>query len=242
MKVSFIIPAYNEEKYLGMCLRSLQEEVHRYGSAAEHEIIVVDNASTDNTQAVAQQFPGVKVVYEPTKGLAQARQRGLQESRSTLIAYLDADMQILPGWVAAFMKEFETDPAVVGVSGPYIYYDLPWVWRMLAWPYEIVVGRITHFFTGYVVAGGNFIVKREALIKAGGYDVSIAFYGEDWEMAKRLKRTGKIVFTPAVALPSSARRFNTDGVLYTTAIYIASSLSVWARGRAARSLPNHDIR
>ena len=69
MNISIVIPAYNEEKYIGDCLRSIvatrTDEIL--------EIIVIDNASTDDTAMVAQQFPGVHVVHEPQKGLTRAR-------------------------------------------------------------------------------------------------------------------------------------------------------------------------
>src|SRR5689334_1513313 len=73
MKLSVVIPAYNEEKYIGACL----DELITTAGSDIYEIIVVDNASTDRTAAVARKYKGVKVVREDRKGLTRARQAGL---------------------------------------------------------------------------------------------------------------------------------------------------------------------
>ena len=78
MKISFVVPAYNEQALLGRSLLAIREEIARAGLklGEEAEIIVVNNASTDNTRAVALAVEGVRVVDEPRKGLVQARWSG----------------------------------------------------------------------------------------------------------------------------------------------------------------------
>ena len=76
MKLSFVIPAYNEENYVGNCISSIQNELER--SSREAEIIVIDNASTDKTAEAAKKHKNVRVINEPIKGLVHARQRGLK--------------------------------------------------------------------------------------------------------------------------------------------------------------------
>ena len=65
VKISFVIPAYNEEKFIGQCLESVIKEVDRRSLRAE--IIVVNNASTDRTKEIASSHKGVLVVDEPKK-------------------------------------------------------------------------------------------------------------------------------------------------------------------------------
>src|SRR5207302_647488 len=86
MNISVVIPAYNEEKYIGQTLESV------ISNAPENllEIIVVNNASTDKTSAIASAFPKVKVVDEPKKGLTRARQAGLNAAQGDVLAYIDA--------------------------------------------------------------------------------------------------------------------------------------------------------
>ncbi len=78
MRLSFVIPAYNEEAYLPACLESVLAQTKELGDAVE--IIVVNNASSDRTREVALGYPGVRVVDEPQKGLTFARQAGFAAS------------------------------------------------------------------------------------------------------------------------------------------------------------------
>ena len=96
------MPVYNEEKYIGDCLKSIVDN----RTPDFLEVIVIDNASTDGTSAVAKQFPGVRVVHEPEKGLTKARQRGLMEAKGDLVAYIDADTRVAPGWITSMLAEF----------------------------------------------------------------------------------------------------------------------------------------
>ena len=79
MKLSFVIPAYNEEAYIGKCLESIIKEIERTGQDAE--IVVVNNASTDSTGAVASFYPAVIVVDESHKGIVCARDAGYRTAR-----------------------------------------------------------------------------------------------------------------------------------------------------------------
>ena len=79
--ISFVVPAYNEEKHLARTLTAIVSEIKRSGCAAE--VIVVNNASTDGTGELAASFPEVIVVDEPVKGLVQARKAGFRAICST---------------------------------------------------------------------------------------------------------------------------------------------------------------
>ena len=217
MKLSFVIPAYNEEGYLPACLESVQKEIAASGEHAE--IIVVNNASTDTTADVARSFKDVRVVDEPRKGVAFARQRGLEAASGELIAYIDADTRITDGWIPMALAAFAAEPDVVAISGPYVYYDLPGFWRRAAWPYQLIVGTVTEFFTGQWVFGGNFVARQSALLAVGGFDTSIAFYGEDQNIVQRLRKVGKFKFLMRLTALSSARRFVKEGVIRTVLVY-----------------------
>src|SRR5438552_3166471 len=109
MKLSVVIPAFNEEKYIGACL----ESIRAHGGDAVGEIIVVDNASTDGTAALAAAHPGVRVVREERKGPSFGRQRGFDEARFPLLACLDADCRITPHWIAVAERAWESDPELL---------------------------------------------------------------------------------------------------------------------------------
>ena len=124
MKLSIVIPAYNEESYLGECLRHVLDEVAKTTDVGRVEVLVIDNASTDRTSEVAKGFPGVRVAHEPSKGPSHARQRGLDEARGAIIGYVDADTKMPSGWIRTVVQSFDADPGMVCVSGPYVYFEI----------------------------------------------------------------------------------------------------------------------
>ena len=223
MKISLIICAYNEEKYIGRCL----ESVLNYAPDNLLEVLVVNNASTDKTAEIAARYPGVRVINESSKGLTKARQRGLMEARGDLLAFVDADSQMPQNWFLIANKEFTKDPNLTFLSGPYIYYDTPaWQKWMVHWLYWRTLGRVIYFFTGYMAVGGNMVMSKQALEKIGGFDTSIAFYGEDTDIARRLHQVGRTRFNFNFVMFTSARRFADEGTLRTGATYIANYTSV----------------
>jgi glycosyltransferase involved in cell wall biosynthesis len=223
MTISLIICAYNEEKYIGKCLESV------FAQTPENllEVLVINNASTDKTAEIAAKYSGVRVVSEPNKGLTKARQRGLTEAKGELLAFVDADSLVPKNWFAIINREFAKDPKLVFLSGPYIYYNTPaWQRWMVHWMYWRLLGHIIYFFTGYMATGGNMVMSKQALQRIGGFDTSIAFYGEDTDIARRLHEAGKTKFNFNFVMMTSARRFAGEGTLQTGAKYIANYTSV----------------
>ena len=225
MKVSFIIPAYNEEAYLPECLSSLQTEVRKNGGGIETEIIVVDNASEDRTADVAGRFPEVTVLSEKKKGVQNARQAGFEKSTGDIVVFFDADTVVPSGWITLMKKEFEGE-GIVAVTGPYLYYDLPVIWKDLMRLRQHTVSRLVHLLFGYYVVAGNVAVKREALININGLDTSIPFYGDDADLGRRLSEVGTVKYVTDLQVLSSARRYNRQGILKTSALYSINFLSV----------------
>src|SRR5580704_2407366 len=113
MRLSFVVPAYNEETYLPACLESILAQTRELGD--DVEIVVVNNASTDRTREVALGFPCVRVVDEPRKGLTFARQAGFAASTGDLIANVDSDSRLTPGWVKRVLDEFAADPKLASL-------------------------------------------------------------------------------------------------------------------------------
>ncbi len=220
MKISLIIPAYNEEKYLPVCL----EYVERHRTPDMLEIIVIDNASTDRTAEVARKFKNVKVVREENKGLTYARARGLLEAKGDILAYIDADTQMPSGWLETISREFEKNPRLVGLSGPYVYYDLTRFENMAVAFYWMLALPI-YWILGYMMVGGNFAAKKSALIAMGGFDTTIAFYGEDTNIARRLYTQGKVKFNRHFRMYTSGRRLRKEGITKTAVTYILNYLS-----------------
>jgi len=221
MKLSFVIPAYNEENYLGDCLTSIFREAE--GKGYDIEVVVINNASTDRTGEIALSFPGVKLVNEPKKGLANARERGYAESTGELIANVDSDSRLTSGWIDRVFNEFK-DENLVALSGPNIYYDISALENLGVMTFYSL-GMPLYFINHYVLKiggmlqGGNFVVRRSAWEKIGGYSEGIDFYGEDADIARRMQKAGKIKFTFGFPMYSSGRRFKEEGFFKMGARY-----------------------
>jgi cellulose synthase/poly-beta-1,6-N-acetylglucosamine synthase-like glycosyltransferase len=235
-QLSFVIPAYNEEALIGACLESVLAEIKRSGVDAE--VVVVNNASVDRTGEIARGYAGVKVVDEAKKGLVNARHAGFTNSTGPLVANIDSDTIVPEGWLTTVVESFAADPKLVCLSGPYIYYDMS-VWNrflirlfyVLTW----LIYALNHYVlrVGSVVQGGNFVFRRDAWLEAGGFDTSIAFFGEDTDVAVRLSKVGKVKWTWGLPMKTSGRRLEKEGVFRTAGTYTLNFFWVTFRGKPA---------
>ncbi len=234
MKISFVIPAYNEENVIGGCIESIREAAKNESFSAvqdkphDIEIIVANNNSKDGTHAAAAKYPGVIVVDELQKGTNHARQAGFLRSSGDLIANVDADNRLPPGWITRAFSEFEKNPKLAALSGPYIFYDLPvfsravlWLCYFLAAPVYIVSNRILG--RGNVV-GGNVVIRRSALLTVGGYNTELTFFGDDTDTAMRLSKVGIVKFSYTFTIFASGRRMLEQGLWHALYLYIMNYL------------------
>lgn len=118
MKVSVIIPAYNEGKYLGNCLRSLQNQAEK-----PSEVIVIDNNCTDSTVKIAKKF-NAQIVKEKSQGIAYARSKGFNSAEYEIIARCDADAVVPTDWIQKIKQNFTGDK-IDALTGPAYFYDFP---------------------------------------------------------------------------------------------------------------------
>ena len=225
MKLSLVIPAYNEEKNI----IDLLEIVYYYLGVNFSEVIIVDNASLDRTSELVRRFIdnnqlyNFRLIREERKGVTRARQRGFKEATGDVIVFIDADCIPSQEWIKQIGTEFKTDPNLACLSGPYKYYDLsrynPFQY---IFKYACLIG---YYLSGSVLLGGNFAIKRSVLEQMGGFDTSIEFFGEDTNTARRAKQFGKVKFTTKLEIATSARRFIGDGWLKTMWNYSKSWVS-----------------
>ena len=227
MKLSFVIPAYNEEACVGKCLSSVLREKERSG--LDVEVIVVNNNSTDRTKDVALSFPSVSVVDEPQKGIVRARQAGYRAAHGDIIANVDADNILPDGWIERAFREFSENSDLVALSGPVIYYDLSRIVNIQVRLFYRL-GYAANLFNrhvlkkGAMLQGGNFVVRKSALDAAGGFDTSIDFYGEDTDIACRMSEVGNVKFSFSFPIYSSGRRLAEEGIFSTGCRYAINYL------------------
>lgn len=229
--ISFVVPAFDEQVLISACLESIIREYHR--TDVPMEIIVVDNGSTDRTCVIVMGlmesvagFPSVplRLVHEYRKGVVHARQRGARFARYDLIACVDADNTLPEGWLRAAFAAM-ADPNIVCASGPAIYTEMGPVVRALSWGFY-GLARAAHKFLGPMVQGGNYLIRRSAFERAGGYDLNYEFFGEDTATARRLARVGQVILVPGMWCHFSGRRMSAQGLVRTTARYVLNYLWV----------------
>ena len=127
LKVSIIIPAWNEQDRITDCLDNALRQ-----TVTPHEVIVVDNRSTDNTVAIVEQYmrehpqAPVKLLHQDEEqGLIPTRNFGLNAATGDVLGRVDADCMLKPDWVEVVAGIFTEDKDAMGATGPVTYYDMP---------------------------------------------------------------------------------------------------------------------
>lgn len=219
MKISVIIPAFNEEERIAAALKAVLAQDY-----PDFEVIVVDNGSTDKTAEIARSFQGVKLLLEMRKGTNSARERGRRGAHGDIIVTMDADCLPDKDWLSKGAMRFK-DQSVVALTGPYDYADAPPFFRHMSFYFQKYVYRLANSITqamgkGALSIGGNVFIRADVLEKIGGIDVSFIFHGDDTDTATRLSKHGKVVFDPKLVMRTSARRFQREGIMSLQSKYI----------------------
>ncbi len=216
-KVSVVIAAYNEEKYIGATIEAALALKYRY-----FEIIVVDNHSTDATAAIIMKYPAVKYILEKRQGVQFARAAGQEAATGDIVAFLDADCIPPPDWLTRCVARLAN--GAVAVAGPYYYYDNGRLFGIVSLFIQQVCYTLTNSFLqllhiGGTMAFGNVVVTQEAILAIGGINTKIVFYGDDTNFAKQLTKVGSVIYDPRIIVGSSARRFKELGLMRTLRLY-----------------------
>jgi len=229
IKLSFVVPAFNEEKYISGCLRS----IYNLKNLPPFEVIVADNNSTDRTrEVVAREFFEVKIIAETKKGPAAARNAGARLARGKLIAFLDSDCRVPEGWLSVVMQEFDKSPKLALLQGPYRYFEAKsWFQKFVYYCSNVLFISFAELVfrkflrIGGPAFGGDAICRKSDFEKIGGFNDNFEFYGEDIDFAKRMMKAGKVKFEPKAWVYSSQRRFNAEGNWKMWWIYSVNTVS-----------------
>lgn len=229
MKISVIIPAWNEEAHIATAISALKKQTL---SRPDFEIIVVDNNSSDKTTAVATAAGADRVLFEKEQGTNMARNCGLHAAQGEILAFLDADCEPPTEWLAHIVKNFENQK-IVATSGPYDYgfkglkkyLDLFYTHFVFLW-FPSFLKLIFRKKTGIII-GGNFAVRKSAIAIIGEFP-RLRFFGDDTAIATVLSRTvGKVFFDSTLVVKSSPRRLDKRGAFRTTLIYMYHFFKVY---------------
>lgn len=223
--VSVVVPTRNRAGYLDVALGSLRAQA----DAPPHELLVVDDGSTDETVAVAARH-GVRVVAARAPGgLNAGRNTGIAATRADLIAFVDDDVRVPAGWLAALVAGAERHPRAGALGGP--------IRGRLVGPAPRSCGReqppITTLDLGPTdrdaefVWGANMTVRRSAIDRIGPFDESLRGNGDEEDWLLRLHAAdGRVAYIADAWLEH--RRVGDDARLRSLA------RAEYRRGRAAR--------
>jgi glycosyltransferase involved in cell wall biosynthesis len=183
MKISVIVPAFNEEKLLAASLSSIRHAMGAFDDQGwESELIVCDNNSTDRTSEIARDA-GAVVVFEPQNQIGRARNKGAETATGDWLIFVDADSH--PS------RELFAETAVVMKSGKILYGGSTVKLDRHHRTASVVVGLwnfISRF--GKYAAGSFIFCERAAFQKIGGFDNRL-FASEEIELSKQLKRLAR---------------------------------------------------
>jgi hypothetical protein len=182
-RVSIIVPAYNQARFLGSAIRSALDQTDR-----DLEVIVVDDGSTDDTREVACGFSDTRVRYvrQENRGLSAARNTGIRHAHGAFLTYLDSDDQFLPEKLEILLGAFERRPELGFVAGEAILVDeegQPLGERFA----RGVPEEPTEWLLGNPLHVGSVLIRREWQDRMGAFDEALRSY-EDWDMWLRLAR------------------------------------------------------
>jgi hypothetical protein len=236
--VSIIIVHWNEANLLRQCLLSIKKSDY-----ADPEVIVVDNASTDDAVAmVRREFRGVKLIENKENlGFARGNNIGIQASRGKYVIILNADTTVEPGWVRAQVQAMEADPTIGMCQGKMMLMREPGKINSIGMGLDRH-GLTRHIGDGetdrgqyetprpvFAVSGACAVCRREMLDQIGLFDEDYFLYCEDLDLSWRAWIRGwKCVYVPGAVLHHYRNAsVDMDGSLYWRLRYFNQRNRLW---------------
>lgn len=207
MKISVIIPVFNEEKYIATCLNCLIKQTEK-----PDEIIIVDNNCTDQTINIVKKFNHqlpLKIIREKKRGITFARNKGFEKARGDILVRTDADTKQPKNWLKIIKKNFLNSKNIDALTGPVIFYDLPlkspFYSNLLIFGFKLLTGT-------FPLWGPGMALRKNAWIKVKNrICLDDKKVHEDLDLAIHLyKNNFKIAYDPNFISYASGRRIKNN--------------------------------
>ncbi|MDI9614289.1 MJ1255/VC2487 family glycosyltransferase [Methanothermobacter sp.] len=213
MKLSIIIPTYNEEEYLPALLESISEQ-----DFTDYEVIVADADSEDNTRKIAEKY-GCRVVEGGMP--AVGRNRGAEVARGELLLFLDADLVLTDGYLRDAVEEFESEDLGIAITQmiPLSTRRRDKILHEFANRFMILVESIKPHGAGCY----GIITRKELHEKVGGFDESLDF-GEDTDYIERIGKISRFRVLRKPRVLVSIRRLEKEGLRNLAFKYTKSTI------------------
>jgi glycosyltransferase involved in cell wall biosynthesis len=201
LKISIVIPVYNEESHLPACLASIASQ-----SIMPDEVIVVDNNSSDSSVSIAESFPFVKVLSQKRQGVVHARNLGFNAASGDIIGRIDADSVLPKDWVekALAIMSYQT---ISAVSGSPHYYDF--AFYRIADKIDLYLRRSLSqkLKDNNFLWGSNMAIRQRDWQKVRSITCSTVHVHEDLDLALHLQSLGlNVVYDEILNAGVSSRR------------------------------------
>lgn len=183
MKISVIIPLYNQGQYVNDCIDSLLDQTR-----SPHEIIVINDGSTDDSLKMVQNYPNIKVINQVNKGLSAARNTGIMHATGDYVLPLDADDIAMPELIEKITEVAHLTKADI-ISPSFKEFGIRQT-KIVLMPHPTIEDFKTGNRIGYCSA-----IKREVLLECGGYSPRMTWGYEDFHLWFDLLSRGKTVVT-----------------------------------------------
>lgn len=179
MLISFIIPAYNEQKFIAATIEQLYRSAKAAG--APYEIIVVADGCTDATVETARTL-GTRVLEVELRHISAVRNAGAKVAKGDIFVFVDADT-LVPAATLAAALEAHAAGAIGGGARTIVY-------GALSWPARLLIRVMSRIFVWLGLSVGGFLwVERGSFEAVGGFDERY-FAAEDIVMCRALKKLG----------------------------------------------------
>jgi glycosyltransferase involved in cell wall biosynthesis len=226
IKVSVIIPAKNEGKYLALCIEAIKKA---FNNKTRYEIIIVNNNSTDNTKTIAKKYSCI-LIDNAKYGAASSRNIGAKNARGEYLAFIDADCVINKQWYANLSENLNIEN--VAAAGTKIMPDLEyatWVEKIM---FYLNVRRGKKISKNAIevkwIGSSNILIKKQVFDKIGGFDEDFITC-EDYDLSQRVSEQGKILLDNRI-FTTHMREDKTLNELFRNEIYRGkNSLKNWIR-------------
>ena len=214
--ISVVIPLYNKEADIERTLLSVVQQ-----SLAPHEIIVVDDGSTDKSativERIATEHPeaNIRLIRQANAGVSAARNRGVAEAKTAYIALLDGDDEYLTGYIAEICRLMEYYPSADGYSTAF---DIVNDGKRTAAPCPTVEGEINpaeEALKGrYPIIPSTATLRRESILRAGGFPEGMRLGEDQWLWARMMQCKMRFVFSPMSLVRYSRSAANRSATIY----------------------------
>jgi len=193
--ISFIVPAHNEEAWVGRCVSAIRSGAESLGEP--HEIIVVDDASTDATASIARQ-QGAQMVRVEHRQISATRNAGARQAHGDILFFVDADTLVNAAAIQSALRSVRAG-AVGGGCVPRFEGWLPWWFRLT----EPLIGPAVRL-ARFLPSGAFLFCTRGAFQTVGGFDENY-YAAEDVVFIAALKRQGRVVILPETVVTSGRK-------------------------------------